>query len=265
MFGERLISGIFLVAFAIAAIWAGGNVLLGVVAVLSLIGQFELYRVIKVEKSALGFLGYGATIAYECLLFFEKTQYVQVFIFAVMLLFMATYVIAYPKFVFKDIAMSVIGIIYVTMMLSSMYQVRVMNGGFYLVWIVFLSAWGSDTCAYCVGKLIGKHKLPSKLSPKKTIEGCSGGVIGAAILAGVYAYIFKDELAAQGCSIALFTVVGGLGAICSQIGDLTASAIKRNYDIKDYGHLIPGHGGIMDRFDSILFTARLAYIFFTFL
>ena len=161
--------------------------------------------------------------------------------------------------------MTFTGLVYVTMMLSCLYQVRCMNGGVYLVWIVFIAAWGSDTCAYCVGKLIGKHKLPTKLSPKKTIEGCTGGVVGAMLIAGIYAYIFKEPLAEHGCSVALFTIVGGLGAICSQIGDLAASAIKRNYEIKDYGTLIPGHGGIMDRFDSILFTAPLAFIFFTFL
>lgn len=265
MFIERLISGIVLIALAITAIWAGHPVLLFVMALLSLIGLFELYRAIKLEKSLLAVVGYIATIVYESMLFFEKESYLQVFLLAVMLVFMAVYVIAYPKYVFKDVAMSVVGLIYVTIMLSCLYQVRNLDGGFYLVWIIFIAAWGSDTCAYCVGKLIGKHKLPTKLSPKKTIEGCSGGILGAALLAFIYATIFQSELEAHGCSVALFTVVGGLGAVCSQIGDLAASAIKRNYEIKDYGKLIPGHGGIMDRFDSILFTAPLAYIFFTFL
>ena len=202
---------------------------------------------------------------YELLLLFDKENYIQVFLLAVLLVFMAIYVILYPKYTFKEIAMTFTGLVYATMMLSCLYQVRCMNGGVYLVWIVFIAAWGSDTCAYCVGKLIGKHKLPTKLSPKKTIEGCTGGVVGAMLIAGIYAYIFKEPLAEHGCSVALFTIVGGFGAICSQIGDLAASAIKRNYEIKDYGTLIPGHGGIMDRFDSILFTAPLAFIFFTFL
>ena len=265
MFIERLISGIILVILTIAAIWVGHPILLGVVCIVSLIGQFELYRVLKLEKSVLGIAGYIATIGYELLLLYNKENYMQVFVFSVMLVFMAIYVILYPKYTFKDIAMAFVGVVYVTMMLSSLYQTRCMDGGIYLVWIVFISAWGSDTCAYCVGKLFGKHKLPSKLSPKKTIEGCTGGVIGAMIIAAIYAYIFKDNLEMHGCSIALFTIVGGLGAICSQIGDLAASAIKRNYQVKDYGTLIPGHGGIMDRFDSILFTAPLAFIFFTFI
>lgn len=265
MFIERLISGIILVILTIAAIWVGHPILLGVVCIVSLIGQFELYRVLKLEKSALGIAGYIATIGYELSLLYNKENYMQVFVFSVMLVFMAIYVILYPKYTFKEIAMVFVGVVYVTMMLSSLYQTRCMDGGIYLVWIVFISAWGSDTCAYCVGKLLGKHKLPSKLSPKKTIEGCTGGVIGAMIIAAIYAYIFKDNLEMHGCSIALFTIVGGLGAICSQIGDLAASAIKRNYQVKDYGTLIPGHGGIMDRFDSILFTAPLAFIFFTFI
>lgn len=265
MFVERLISGIILVALAIAAIWVGHPVLLFAMGLLSLIGQFELYRVLKLEKTPLGFVGYFATIGYEVILFFGREDLIQVFILGTMLVFMAVYVIAYPKFVFKDVAMTFAGIIYVTMMLSCMYQVRMLDGGFYLVWIIFIAAWGSDTCAYCVGMLIGKHKLPTDLSPKKTVEGCTGGILGAALLAFIYATIFKESLEVHGYSVVLFTLVAGLGAVCSQIGDLAASAIKRNYDIKDYGHLIPGHGGILDRFDSILFTAPLAYIFFTLL
>lgn len=265
MFGQRLVSGIVLVALAIGAIWTGQSVLLAVIAALSLIGQFELYRGIKLEKSALAVTGYVATCGYELLLFLEQERFLEVYLLAVMIAFMTVYVIGYPKFHFQEVAMCFAGVIYVTVMLSCLYQVRCMEGGIYLVWIIFLAAWGSDTCAYCVGKLIGKHKLPTSLSPKKTIEGCSGGVVGAALLAFIYAYIFREPLLEQGCTVWLFTLAGALGAICSQIGDLAASAIKRNYGIKDFGKLIPGHGGIMDRFDSILFTAPLAYILFSIL
>ena len=265
MFKERLISGILLVVLAILAIVTGNMVLLLTVFVLSLIGQYELYRVLGLEKSMLGAGGYLATIAYEVLVFTKMESYFQVYLLAVLLVFMAIYVIAYPKYTFKDVAMTFTGIIYVTFMMSCLYQVRCMEGGLYLVWIIFIAAWGSDTCAYCVGKLIGKHKLPTALSPKKTIEGCSGGVIGAALIAFIYACVFRTELESNGCPVWLFVLVGAVGAVCSQIGDLAASAIKRNYEIKDYGKLIPGHGGVMDRFDSILFTAPLAYILFTLL
>lgn len=260
MFLERLVSGIILVILAIACIGIGGNLLLAVVGILSLVGQFELYRVLKLEKTRLAFVGYLVTILYEFLLFWNKESWIEVYLLAVWLVFSVTYVVSYPKYVFSQIAMVYVGFLYVTMTLSCLYQVRCMEGGIYLAWIIFIAAWGSDTCAYCVGKLIGKHKIPTPLSPKKTIEGCTGGVIGAALLAFLYGWLFRDKLAGFGYLPWHFLVMGAVGGFLSQIGDLTASAIKRNYDIKDYGKLIPGHGGIMDRFDSILFTAPLTYI-----
>jgi phosphatidate cytidylyltransferase len=137
--------------------------------------------------------------------------------------------------------------------------VRYLEGGILTVWLIFVASWGSDTCAYCVGKLIGRHKLPSKLSPNKTIEGCVGGILGAALIGFLFALAFyKDKNIWW-----QFALIGGAGSVISQIGDLAASAIKRNYNIKDYGKLIPGHGGILDRFDSILFTAPLVYILAT--
>ena len=152
------------------------------------------------------------------------------------------------------------GLIYVTMMLSYVFQVRMLEGGQLIVWLIFIGAWGSDTCAYCVGKLIGKHKMPSKLSPNKTIEGCVGGIIGAALIGFLFALAFYRTQTALWWQ---FAVVGAVSSVISQIGDLTASAIKRNHDIKDYGTLIPGHGGILDRFDSIIFTAPIVYYLVT--
>lgn len=263
MFKERLLSGIVLVILAIGAIYSGGVLLLLAVGLLSLIGQYELYRVLKLEKCTLGYAGYLATIAYEITLYMCKAVNMEIFLLAFLLVCMSLYVIGYPKYEFKQVAMTVTGFFYVTVCLSCLYQVRMMENGVWLVWIIFIAAWGSDTCAYCVGKLAGKHKLPSPLSPKKTIEGCAGGVLGAALIAFIYANVCKKNLIIGANPVLIFTLLGGLGGVCSQIGDLAASAIKRNYDIKDYGKLIPGHGGVMDRFDSILFTAPLSYILFS--
>ena len=139
-------------------------------------------------------------------------------------------------------------IVYAGVMLSFIYQTRMMEGGAFLVWLIFLCSWGCDTCAYCVGMLIGKHKMAPVLSPKKSVEGAVGGVVGAVLLGAVYGAAVKGEILEYG-------VICGAGALISMVGDLAASAIKRNHDIKDYGTLIPGHGGIMDRFDSVIFTA----------
>ncbi len=173
---------------------------------------------------------------------------------------MAWYVIAYPKFRIEQVAVIFFGILYVAASLSCIYRVRSLPDGAYIVWLIFIGAWGSDTCAYCVGKLIGKHKLPSKLSPNKSIEGCIGGIVGAALLGLLYGSIFRQKFLALINPPVILAFIGGASSIISQIGDLAASAIKRNYEIKDYGHLIPGHGGILDRFDSIIFTAPLVYI-----
>ena len=127
-----------------------------------------------------------------------------------------------------------------------------------MVWIVLLASFGSDICAYFTGYLIGKHKLAPVLSPKKTIEGAVGGVIGGALLC-VLAYVLFLRNQMPLVNGWIVAVIGAFAAAVSQAGDLTASAFKRKMGIKDYGNLIPGHGGIMDRFDSVIFTAPFVF------
>ncbi len=150
-------------------------------------------------------------------------------------------------------------------MLSYLYQVRAMTDGRYLVWLIFISSWGCDTSAYCVGMLFGRHKLAPVLSPKKSIEGAVGGVAGAALIGFLYATVFGSRMTEVTNPQAACAIACAIAAVISQIGDLAASAIKRNHDIKDYGHLIPGHGGILDRFDSVLFTAPAIFFAVSFL
>ena len=133
------------------------------------------------------------------------------------------------------------------------------------MWLIFLSSWGCDTCAYCSGMLLGKHKLAPVLSPKKSIEGAIGGTLGSAILGLIYAWIFGSRMHGIEEPVIACTVACAIAAVISQIGDLAASAIKRNHKVKDYGHIIPGHGGILDRFDSMIFTAPAIYFVLTFL
>ena len=144
-------------------------------------------------------------------------------------------------------------------MLSFIYLVRELPHGIYTVWMIFISSWICDTCAYAVGMLFGKHKLAPVLSPKKSIEGAIGGVAGAALVGLIYAMVLKNAGISQSNLLWVFPVISAVGAVISQVGDLAASAVKRNFGIKDYGKLIPGHGGIMDRFDSVVFTAPMIY------
>ncbi len=257
-FLERLISGIVLVILALVTIILGKDVLLATVVIISLMGLYELLKVFGLQWKLPGYIGYGATIAYYALIRLEHTDYLMILFILYLISLMAAYVFTFPKFKADDIMVCFFGLFYVVLMLSYIYQVRMMKDGQYIVWLIFLCSWGCDTCAYLVGVMFGKHKMAPVLSPKKSIEGGIGGILGAALLGFIYAVIFSDKLSIENANI-IFPVVCAAGGIISQVGDLTASGIKRNHDIKDYSKLIPGHGGILDRFDSVIITAPIIY------
>ena len=247
MFKTRLLSGIVLMAITIALMVYGGYPLFFVITLISVIGLYELYRAVGMEKTMPAFIGYISSIVIDVLILNNGFEELIMWLIATLMVLMACYVIAYPKYNSEQMTMLLFGLIYVTVMLSFVFIL--------LVWFIYIGSWGSDTCAYCVGKLIGKHKMPSKLSPNKTIEGCVGGVAGAALIGLIFALVFFKH----GQIIWQLPIIGAVSAVISQIGDLTASAIKRNHNIKDYGNLIPGHGGILDRFDSVIFTAPIVF------
>lgn len=263
-FLERTISGIILIIMALVTIICGKDVLLATVLAISVIGFHELAKVFGLQWKLPGFAGYLATVAYYVMIRLELQEYLLVFFIVYLIVLMGIYVFTFPKFKADDIMVCFFGMFYVVLMLSYIYQVRMMKDGAYIVWLIFLCSWGCDTCAYLVGVMFGKHKMAPVLSPKKSIEGGIGGVVGAALLGFAYACVFQDKIALENIKI-IFPVVCGIGGIISQIGDLTASGIKRNHDIKDYGRLIPGHGGILDRFDSVIITAPIIFYLVTFL
>jgi len=172
---------------------------------------------------------------------------------------MFCYVITFPKYRAEQVVSAIFSFLYAPVMLSFVYLTRNTEYGVYMVWLILLSSWVCDTCAYFVGVTIGKKRIFPVLSPKKSLEGCIGGVAGSAIVGGLYALlILRDNI--PGDNIVWVVVfICAAGAIMSMVGDLAASAIKRNHEIKDYGKLIPGHGGIMDRFDSMIVTAPMIY------
>lgn len=195
----------------------------------------------------------------ESIIYFVLTFSIVMFF----IVFMLIYVFTFPKFKSGQVMAGFFELIYAPVLLSFLFIIREgWQHGIYLVWLVFLCSWGSDTCAYCVGVLFGKHKMAPKLSPKKSIEGGVGGVVGAALLFGLYTYFVINPFSLENIQMNLISAMclGAIGALVSMIGDLAASAIKRDYEIKDYGKLIPGHGGIMDRFDSVIIVAP--FIFF---
>ena len=265
MFTTRLISGSILVLLSIVIVGQGGALLFGVTALISVIGLFELYRVLGIEKRSLAVIGYATACSYYGILWFEGQRYMTLLIIASLMVMMALYVFTFPKYKTEEITGAFFGVCYVPVMLSFLYQTRVMSDGAYLVWLILISSWGCDTCAYCSGMLLGRHKLAPVLSPKKSIEGAVGGALGAALLGFVDAACFGARRSEFQNPQASCAIACAIAAVISQIGDLAASAIKRNHGIKDYGKLIPGHGGILDRFDSMIFTAPAIYFALTFL
>ncbi len=279
MFWTRLISGISLVIIALVTILAGNSVLAATLCLISVIAYRELTRACNVHTenkkcNALEFVGIVLTVVYYVLLavvfhqgngkgsgLTQAYPMIMMVIAVGLIIYLFIYVFTFPCYKAPQIMAAMFSWLYAPVMLSFIYLIR--EGfayGSYLVWLVFLCSWGSDTCAYAVGVLFGKHKMTPKLSPKKSVEGAVGGVAGAAILFVLYTHFVINKYTDATIPLILPAVLGAVGALVSMVGDLAASAIKRDHDIKDYGRLIPGHGGIMDRFDSVIIAAPLIFV-----
>lgn len=271
MFMTRLLSSVVLLVIAIVTLLRGGYLLAGVCFLISMVAFGELTKACGIHTdgqrcNALEGVGYLGIFCYYALAVFVGDTKAQLFSVLFMLIaFMFVYVFAFPKFRAEQVMGSFFCFVYAPVMFGFIYQTRELKYGAYLVWMIFISSWICDTFAYLTGILIGKHKMTPKLSPKKSIEGAIGGVAGSALAGGLYGYFIVEKVVAEQEVTWIFVVLSAAGAMISQVGDLAASAIKRNHEIKDYGHLIPGHGGIMDRFDSVIFTAPMIYALATLL
>ena len=172
------------------------------------------------------------------------------------------YVVRFPAYHISRLSDTIFCFLYAPVCLSFLCLIRDLEYGEWFVWLPFL-AWVSDTFAYFSGRAFGKRKLCPKLSPHKTIAGSVGGFLGAVVLAGLYGYFLYTYTPYNERVIWACLTIGFACGIFSQLGDLLASGIKRDRGIKDYGKLIPGHGGIMDRFDSVIFITPIVYFLIT--
>lgn len=258
-FWIRLRSSVIVLASAVLFFWLGGIPLFAALAVISLIGLFELYQAASVWKTPLAAAGMMAGALFLEAVYLEWDAWLMFVLILGFILILGTFVFTFPRYQFSQTAAAFFGVLYVPVMLSYLYRIRCMPDGFTLIWPVFIASWGSDTMAYCAGRLFGRHKMTPLLSPKKTWEGAAGGVLGSALLGLVYALICTPHLGFLRAPLVFVPILCAAGSIGSQIGDLAASAIKRSMGVKDYGNLIPGHGGILDRFDSVIVTAPMVY------
>ena len=234
------------------------------VGLLAAIASFELMRVFGIHKNlAVAIPTYVLT---SLLPFFSYRKYFDIstetymLILAVSVFFYLLYLAAVAvfsrgKLQFSTLAATFAAVAYVAVCFTSMSLLRYMPYGEYLFEMIFIGAWSCDTFAYFTGRLFGKHKLAPELSPKKTVEGAIGGIVCTVGAFALYGFIIECVNPHLDANYLVLCIFGLLLSVVSQVGDLFASLIKREYGVKDYGRMLPGHGGVMDRFDSILTVA----------
>ena len=230
-------------------------------AIIAMIAMNEYLLAISKKSKPVSWVAYlvCALISLTCII--PQEMYSSIIlgaIFTILLILFAQVIKTDMKTNFNDLAYTFVGIIYIPVFLSTIAMLRNLENGKILIWYVLFSGWATDVFAYAIGKRFGKHKF-SKVSPKKSIEGVIAGTLGAVIVSLVYTYFINTYTSFQYSYMAI-SIITLLLSLIGQIGDFAASTIKRYVEIKDYSNLIPGHGGMLDRIDSIMFIAPFAYI-----
>lgn len=253
---ERFIGGFFVALITLIALLSGGYITAVILTVVSIIGIWEYLRIHGLEKSSFAVIDYIFTVIYYGVICIHKDELLMPLIIMMLMVLLAFYVFHFPNHKDSDVGRALFIFVYITVMLSYVLRIRELDAGIYLSFYLLIASWGNDVCAYFVGRALGKHKFSPKVSPNKSVEGFVGGIVGAFIIGFFYSMVFPNQ-------IPFDNVYGGLvaavAAVPSVIGDLAASAIKRDHGIKDYSNLIPGHGGIIDRFDSVIYIAPIIY------
>ena len=229
------------------------------------IAAFELLRVIGIHRNYfISVPAYLIALALPLGTYFvtDTSKYLLLclLVFFVYLIYLfSVAVFMRGKLHFSDMSEAFVTLFYVIGAFTALAILRGLDYGAWLLGFVFMGSWGCDVFAYFVGSLIGKHKLIPEISPKKTIEGSLGGIVFATLGYLLLGFIMSKTSEVIPNYIVL-VVAGIICSIVSQIGDLIASYIKREHGVKDYGRLLPGHGGIMDRFDSSLAVSTVLMI-----
>jgi phosphatidate cytidylyltransferase len=263
-FVKRSITTVLGLPLVVLVVYLGGLPLLFACCIVALVGLREFYLAFSGKDRLIHVIGYLATVGYfGAIFYFEAGYWLLIALTLFIITVQACLVVFFRKLPISECITTVYGFLYVPFLLSFVVLVREHALGYYYVWLIFTASFGCDTFAYLTGSLFGKRKLVNTPSPSKSVEGLIGGVIGATVIGFLYGLAFSHFSAypENVANITLFaTVISFLGAIFSIIGDLSASAIKRHCSIKDFGKLFPGHGGVMDRIDSIVTVAPIVYM-----
>lgn len=263
---QRIITGVIAVLLLIPVLVFSDTPVFPIVfGLLAVVALGEIFACVGLKKHwaliAMAALVTGGSMAVAWLYVGESEFSViftrLFFVFVFMTLSIA--VVSKGKLPIVDVAVALAMTFYITYGFASILLLRQAPNGQYLYLLVFLSAWLTDTGAYFTGVFFGKHKLIPDVSPKKTVEGAIGGIITCVLTFAVYGFVVS-KLGGPAPHYLRLAIVGALVSIASMLGDLIASLVKRKYNIKDYGKIFPGHGGVLDRFDSVLATAPMLWI-----
>ncbi|HWJ03777.1 MAG TPA: phosphatidate cytidylyltransferase [Verrucomicrobiae bacterium] len=255
----RVISAAILGPLLLYVLFLGGNYLLVVTLLLTLVALHELFNMSR----GLGFkawqnVGYLAALFVVLAAYFEQGKYLPLMLVVWLLICLSYIVINFPQQGIGNLGFNFLAVLYVSLLFAHMPLLRNLAQGTYLIFLTFVTTWATDTGAYFAGRAMGRNKLAPKVSPNKTVEGAIGGLVAAALVAAAIGYLVPNNA----FTTTKLVLLGIAVAITGQMGDLAESAIKRFAGVKDSGKLIPGHGGVLDRFDSVLFTIPTVYYIF---
>ena len=260
---KRVTSSVLGLPMVVVVLLLGNKYVIDVaLAVVALISLHEYFNAFSKNYKPIQWLGYLAAIGIAFIHLVDTDMLFKIISFSipfVIAILFIELVIKDLKISIIDIAITLFGIFYVVLFIMFVPLIAGLEHGKILIWYVLTTSWGTDIFAYVFGRKIGKHKF-SKISPKKSIEGCIAGIIGAVVLSLIYTFCinkFLGFLIAPYLHIVLASIIL---SIIGQFGDFAASSIKRYNEIKDFSNLIPGHGGLLDRIDSLIFIAPFAYI-----
>ena len=257
----RLLSAAAGIVILLAIVLSGNLTALTVALVIcGLLGMFELYKAFGFLNKPLLTISAAVMTVLILLSHFVNSDIITAAFFVYALVLVCQLLCDRENFKFADAATAAVCVIYVPVPLLMLLNMRYGEHGFFLLWIALGGAWVTDSFAYFCGRLFGKHKLCPNISPKKTVEGSVGGTLFTVIIGLLYGFFVSKYAGIQVNYISL-AVLSLICAVVSQLGDLTASGIKREKGIKDFGTIMPGHGGFMDRFDSMLFVAPAVHLF----
>ncbi|MCL2223849.1 MAG: phosphatidate cytidylyltransferase [Defluviitaleaceae bacterium] len=261
---KRSITTILGLPVVLWLIYVGDLPLLFACGIAALVGLREFYLAFSKKDRLIHIIGYLATVGYFVAIFVFGAGYWLLIALTLFIITVQTcLVVFFRKLPMSECISTVYGFLYVPFLLSFVVLVREHPLGYYYVWLIFTACFGCDTFAYFTGSLFGKRKLKNTPSPSKSLEGLIGGVVGATLIGLLYG-LAVSHFSAYPENVEYIVLISGvisfLGALFSIIGDLAASAVKRHCEIKDFGNVFPGHGGVMDRLDSILTVAPIVYM-----